>query len=139
MQKGKKYEDKIYFLDDILDELEKDGVNREIAVAIYNHFREELIRDVGKTDNVAYKLGSLGTLYFTIKSLKGLNIRATKQYHKGKNSGNDKMKQGAIDKMNLIKAKRKKITKLITRAKEHNNLKILFFRTRFNPRAIKNT
>ena len=64
-----KFEDKIYFLSDILDEYEKRGGDRAAAEAMYWTLVDELIDDISNTDSVVYKISNFGTLYYTVDSL----------------------------------------------------------------------
>jgi len=65
-------EDKIYFIDDILDEYEKRGGDREAAEALYWTTREELVENISTTDGVVYKIDNFGNLYYPLSSLHNL-------------------------------------------------------------------
>ena len=131
------FEDKIYFLNDILDEYEKRGGDRESAEAMYWTLVDEILEDISNTDSVVYKISNFGTLYYTIdsihNSINGLERVLTSKKYK------DEEDKKIIEKnLSVFKKKLEKMSILIDRAKEQKLKNIWFFRKRFNPKLIKN-
>jgi len=132
------FEDKVYFLEDILNELEKDGFNKDMVREGYYLFRERLLKDLDTTDNLTYKLGTLGMLHFTLSSLTRLKDWAKRIIEKGEREGiPEEIERGKKKLTNIIQRK-KLMNEKIKIAQEKGIKNIQFFRVRFNPKNIKN-
>jgi len=131
-------DNKIYFLEDILDEMVKDGWDKEQARAAYLYFKDELLNDIKTTDTVAYKLGSLGSLFFTISSIHNIKNRAVKLVNHAKKWNGVWHTPTEEKKLAITMAKIDRINKLTQAAIDRGMRRILWFRTRFNPITIKN-
>lgn len=131
-------EDKVYFLEDILDELEKDGYNKDMVREGYYLFRERLLKDLDTTDNLTYKLGTLGLLHFTVSSLTRLKGWAQRIVEKGEREGIPEEVERGKHKLQNILQRQELIREKIKVAQEKGIKKIQFFRRRFDPKNIKN-
>lgn len=126
-------EDKIYFIDDILDEYEKRGGDREAAEALYWTTRDELVDHISNNDGVVYKINHFGTLYYTAASLNNLLKQVTRVIDK-----KSKFQNTWVQRKQVLESKIKNMSSLIDKAKKNNVNNIWFFRKRFNPQKIKN-
>ena len=120
------YKDKIYFLEDILDEFEKKGGDKEAAEAIYWYFLDKTLQEMSKTDNVVFKIPKFGNLYYTISSLHGLKKKEPKPIAEIENV------------LYIVNTKLDKVDALVQKALDNKVKNIWFFRKRFNPKSIKN-
>ena len=132
-----KFEDKIYFLSDILDEYEKRGGDRSAAEAMYWTLVDELIDDISNTDSVVYKISNFGTLYYTVDSLHN-TINGLERILNNNRYKNENDKKNIEKNLSVFREKLEKMSILIDRAKEQELKNIWFFRKRFNPKLIKN-
>ncbi len=132
-----KFEDKIYFLNDILDEYEKRGGDRAAAEAMYWTLVDELIDDISNTDSVVYKISNFGTLYYTVDSLHN-TINGLERILNNNQYKNEDDKKNIEKNLSVFREKLEKMSILIDRAKEQKLKNIWFFRKRFNPKLIKN-
>jgi len=132
-----KFEDKIYFLSDILDEYEKRGGDRDAAEAMYWTLVDELIDDISNTDSVVYKISNFGTLYYTVDSLHN-TINGLERILNNNRYKNENDKKNIEKNLSVFREKLEKMSILIDRAKEQKLKNIWFFRKRFNPKLIKN-
>jgi hypothetical protein len=132
-----KLEDKIYFLGDVLDEFEKRGGDREAAEAFYWTLLDELLEDISETDNVTYRIPNFGTLYYTLSSLHNSINMLQRVVDKGSYK-NQEDKDKIEKKLSIFKSKLERMSTLIEKAKKEKVNKIWFFRTRFNPKLMKN-
>tara|TARA_R100001460_G_scaffold104662_1_gene150555 strand:- start:2537 stop:2941 length:405 start_codon:yes stop_codon:yes gene_type:complete len=132
-----KFEDKIYFLSDILDEYEKRGGDRDAAEAMYWTLVDELIDDISNTDSVVYKISNFGTLYYTVDSLHN-TINGLERILNNNRYKNENDKKNIEKNLSVFRKKLEKMSILIDRAKEQKLKNIWFFRKRFNPKLIKN-
>lgn len=130
-----KYEDKIYFLEDILDEMENDGYHREMVKQGYLYYMNKLREDIATTENVAYQIGTLGVFHLTLPSLKKLQILAQKRidFPKRENAPEEGKKY-----LEIIQKKIDKIEGLNKRIKELGIKNNPFYKKRYNPRKILN-
>ena len=130
-----KYDNKIYFLSDILDEFEKQGGNRELAEIMYEYNLDELRKYAYETDEVAFKLGTFGILHYTLSGINDVEKRLNIVLERGTNPPNEK----SINKrLATLDSKRSKIMKLTERADKFGVKKNFFKCIRFNPITIKN-
>ena len=126
-------EDKIYFIDDILDEYEKRGGDREAAEALYWTTREELLENISSTDGVVYKIDNFGNLYYPLSSLHNLINKVDKVINK-----KGKFTEVWVKRKQILKDKLENMSSLIDIARKNKVKNIWFFRKRFNQREIKN-
>jgi len=131
------YKDKIYFLEDILDEFEKQGGDKEAAEAIYWYFLDKTLQEMSKTDNVVFKIPKFGNLYYTISSLHGLKKKVERElkYTKKKEP---KTIAEIENVLYIVNTKLDKVDALVQKALDNKVKNIWFFRKRFNPKSIKN-
>ena len=128
-----KYTDKVWYIDDILDEFEKQGGNRELASAIYNYFREELIKDAETTDNLVYRIPKIGNLHYTISGMLKHKASMEETLKKFPDSASTKKR------IQTMESKIKKFEETYKECKSNDfKKKILFFKVRFNQKNIKN-
>ena len=131
------YKDKIYFLEDVLDEYEKKGGDKEAAEAMYWYFLDKLSEEVKKSDEVVFKIPKFGNLYYTISSLHGLKQRF-KRDKKHFEKKSEKKVADIQDNLYIVDSKIKKINHLVQRAIANKVNNIWFFRKRFNLKNVKN-
>lgn len=131
------FDDKIYFLEDILDEYEKKGGDKEAAEAMYWYFLEQTTDKIINSDEVVFKIPKFGNLYFPISSLHNVKkrIKLRKAFVDKKNH----KKLASIDKqLYIVDSKISKLDSLVQKAIKNKVKNIWFFRTRFYPKNIKN-
>lgn len=132
-------EDKIYYLQDILDLLEKDGYDKKAIEAGYYDFLERFENDLANTDNTVYKLGSFASLFFTIQSLQYLRKLAHIQKNNASEKGEERKEKDAAKKLEVLYNKLDVVLKLTDEAKKNSKGKsIPFFRIRKKKRKIRN-
>lgn len=132
-----KFEDKIYFLDDVLDEYEKRGGDREAANLMYWHLHDKLKKDISKTDNIVYRIQNFGNLYFTVPSIHNLKNTLQRTLRKYPQMAHNE-KDGINKKLNVVTKKIDKMDGLIKKSLSLGVNNIWFFRKRYNPKDIKN-
>lgn len=129
-----KNDDKILFTEDVFDELQKKGYDRELVENFFKHFVTYLRESIRKTDNVAYFIRELGTFYLT---LTGANYSLKELERK---TPIDDEKKKMIEKtIEGIQMKKQRIQKNIKALKNNGNYAISYFDRIFNPKGIKNT
>lgn len=131
-----KYENKLYFLDDVLDELEKDGYDREMVKETYNFFLNQLKKDISTTDSVAYSLGTLGKLYYSAYGVNSLKHKSKGQIKHKEAKGGDATKEKKY--LEIMEKKHDRIENMLQTLKEKGVKKNLLYRRRFNFQSIKN-
>jgi len=131
------YKDKIYFLEDILDEYEKQGGDREAAQAMYKYFLDRTLEKISNSDEVVFKIPKFGNLYYTISSLYNIKrkLENTKQSIEKKENKN---LADVENRLYIVKGKINKVDSLIKKAIQNKVKNIWFFRKRFNPKGMKN-
>ena len=131
------FEDKIYFLSDVLDEYQKRGGDRDAAEAMYWTMLDELLEDISNTDSVVYRISNFGTLYYTLSSIHNA-INSLEHILKEKKYRNERDEENVKKKLSVFRKKLETMSNLIDRARKEKVKNIWFFRTRFNPKLIKN-
>ena len=131
------YKDKIYFLEDILDEFEKKGGDKEVAEAIYWYFLDKTMQEMSKTDNVVFKVPKFGNLYYTISSLYGLKKKIERELKHIKKK-EPKTIAEIKNTLYIVNTKIDKVDALVQKALANKVSNIWFFRKKFNPKGIKN-
>ena len=131
------YKDKIYFLEDILDEFEKKGGDKEAAEAIYWYFLDKTMQEMSKTDNVVFKVPKFGNLYYTISSLYGLKKKIERELKHIKKK-EPKTIAEIKNTLYIVNTKIDKVDALVQKALANKVSNIWFFRKKFNPKGIKN-
>jgi len=131
------FDDKIYFLDDILDEYERRGGDREIGESIYWYFHDTVKKDIENSDDIVYKIPNFGTLYFTQSSLYNIEHKLEGTINKYSHL-RESDKQKINKRKDIVKSKLMKMRELIDKAVSLKVNNIWFLRNRFNPKNIKN-
>ena len=131
------YKDKIYFLEDVLDEYEKQGGDREAAKALYTYFLDKTMDKISNSDEVVFKIPKLGNLYHTVSSLHNIR-RKLENTKKSIEKKENKSLADVNNRLYIVNGKIDKVDSLIKRAIENKVKNIWFFRKRFNPKGMKN-
>jgi len=131
------FKDKIYFLDDVLDEYERRGGDRETGEAIYWYFHDTLKKDIEESDDIVYKIPNFGTLYFTQGSLYNIGQKLEGTINKYSHL-RESDKQKINKRQDIVKSKLMRMRELIDKAVSLKVNNIWFLRNRFNPKNIKN-
>ena len=125
-----KYEDKVYFLEDILEEFEAQGGNKELAKDLYEYYYKRLDNLNRKTDAIVFRIPKFGNLYHNLSTLLKFQYKTNKSV--------ESLSQGyRLDfykkRLEVVESKITEIKKRITEAKQKGIKRIWFLWTKWKP------
>jgi hypothetical protein len=124
-----KYKDKIYFTQDLLEEFEKDGGNKELAKDLYDYFYTKLDQTNKKTDALVFRIPKFGNLYHNLTTLMKFDVQTAKNVKRFEGKTKEQYKQ----RHEVIKSKLVEIRKRITEAHNKGIKRIWFLWRKWIP------
>lgn len=127
--------DKIYYTEDIIDEVVKKGYDREMVEKFIKFYTSFLRKKIETTDEVAYYIPNLGTIYLTLTG-SNYTLNILNRAAASKRIINNRWHLEKLIKM--LNFKQLKIKDYITKLKDLGVKKISYFDKIYSSKHIKN-
>ena len=123
--------DKIYYTEDIIDEVCKLGYDRELVADFYYFYSNYLKEYISNKDDIAYYIPNFGTMFITLNGISTSLYTNDQRSSKMTEEGHQKNKDTFLK-------KRDKIWEYINALKDAGNKKIAYFEKIKKKSNIKN-